>query len=115
MTTTTAAPASARAVHPLLLTALLTAQFMALLDTSVVNVAGPTIRTDLGTNGAGLQLVISGYTIVYAMLIVTGSRIGGRLGGRRVFSAGLIVFTAASLLCGLAWNDVSLIAALAVQ
>jgi MFS family permease len=115
MTTTTAAPASARVVHPLLLTALLTAQFMALLDTSVVNVAGPTIRTDLGTNGAGLQLVISGYTIVYAMLIVTGSRIGGRLGFRRVFSAGLILFTAASVLCGLAWNDVSLIAARAVQ
>ncbi|WP_406278697.1 MFS transporter [Embleya sp. NBC_00896] len=115
MTTTTAAPATARAVHPLLLTALLTAQFMALLDTSVVNVAGPTIRTDLDTSGAGLQLVISGYTIVYAMLIVTGSRLGGRLGFRRVFNAGLIVFTLASLLCGLAWDDASLIGARAVQ
>lgn len=115
MTTTTAAPATARRAHPLLLTALLTAQFMALLDTSVVNVAGPTIRTDLDTSGAGLQLVVSGYTIVYAMLIVTGSRLGGRHGFRRVFGVGLVVFTAASLACGLAWDDTSLIAARAVQ
>ncbi|MFI1382250.1 MFS transporter [Embleya sp. NPDC020886] len=115
MTTTTAAPDTARRAHPLLLTALLTAQFMALLDTSVVNVAGPTIRTDLDTSGAGLQLVVSGYTIVYAMLIVTGSRLGGRHGFRRVFGVGLIVFTAASLLCGLAWDETSLIAARAVQ
>ncbi|MGC0415676.1 MFS transporter [Embleya sp. AB8] len=115
MTTTTAAPVTARRAHPLLLTALLTAQFMALLDTSVVNVAGPTIRTDLDTGGAGLQLVVSGYTIVYAMLIVTGSRLGGRLGFRRIFGLGLLTFTLASLLCGLAWDESSLIAARAIQ
>ncbi|MGW1995183.1 MFS transporter [Embleya sp. NPDC001921] len=115
MTTTTAAPDTARRAHPLLLTALLTAQFMALLDTSVVNVAGPTIRADLDTSGAGLQLIVSGYTVVYAMLIITGSRLGGRLGFRRVFGAGLAVFTLASLLCGLAWDDTSLIVARAIQ
>jgi len=113
--TTTTAPNTVRAVHPLMLTALLTAQFMALLDTSVVNVAGPTIRTDLDTSGSGLQLIVSGYTIVYAMLIVTGSRLGGRYGFRRVFVAGLVAFTGASLLCGLAWDDTSLIAARAIQ
>jgi MFS family permease len=85
-----------------LLTIILVGQFMAILDVSVVNVAAPTIRTDLHASGAGLQLVIAGYTIAYAMLLITGARLGDLLGHRAAFQGGLAVFTAASLACGLA-------------
>ncbi|WP_392670432.1 MFS transporter [Streptomyces sp. LN785] len=85
-----------------LLALVLAAQFMALLDTFIVNVAAPTIRTELGASGAGLQLVVAGYTISYAVLLITGARLGGLLGHGRAHLAGLAVFTAASLACGLA-------------
>lgn len=85
-----------------LLATVLTGQFMALLDAFIVNVAVPALRTDLHASGAGLQLIVSGYTIVYAVLLITGARLGGLLGYRRVFLTGLAVFTAASLACGLA-------------
>jgi len=85
-----------------LLTVILAGQFMAILDVSVVNVAAPTIRTDLHASGAGLQLVIAGYTIAYAMLLITGARLGDILGHRAAFQGGLALFTAASLACGLA-------------
>ncbi|MEU3597872.1 MFS transporter [Streptomyces sp. NPDC006798] len=80
----------------------LAAQFMALLDTSAVHVAAPTIRTELGSSGAELQLVVAGYTIAYATLLITGARLGARLGHRRVWLGGLALFTVASLACGLA-------------
>ncbi|MCX4797562.1 MFS transporter [Streptomyces sp. NBC_01242] len=80
----------------------LAAQFMALLDTFIVNVAAPTIRSELGASGAGLQLIVAGYTIAYAVLLVIGARLGGLLGHGRAHLAGLAVFTAASLACGLA-------------
>ncbi|MBO3747816.1 MFS transporter [Streptosporangiaceae bacterium NEAU-GS5] len=85
-----------------LLAVILTGQFMAILDVSIVNVAAPTIRADLHSTGSGLQLVISGYTIAYAMLLITGARLGGLGGYRRLFLIGLALFTAASLMCGLA-------------
>ncbi|AUG77188.1 MFS transporter [Kitasatospora sp. MMS16-BH015] len=87
----------------------LTGQFMAVLDISVVNVAVPTIRTDLHATGAGLQLVIAGYTIAYAVLLITGARLGARYGYGRLFRYGLAGFTAASLACGLAPDTGSLI------
>lgn len=99
----------------LLLAAVLTGQFMALLDVSVVNVAAPTLRDDLDASGSALQFIVAGYTIAYAALIVTGSRLGGMFGYRRLFVTGLGVFTAASLACGLAPGADSLIAARAVQ
>ncbi|NUU20518.1 MAG: MFS transporter [Streptomycetaceae bacterium] len=99
----------------LLLAAVLTGQFMALLDVSVVNVAGPTLSADLGASGSALQLIVAGYTIVYAALIVTGSRLGGMYGYRRLFATGLTVFTVASLACGIAPGTDTLIAARAVQ
>src|SRR6266436_8611724 len=80
----------------------LTGQFMAVLDASVVNVAAPAIHADLHTSGAGLQLVIAGYVITYAVLLVTGARLGDILGHRRMFLAGAALFTLASLGCGLA-------------
>ena len=86
----------------LMLAVVLIGQFMALLDVAIVNVAAPTIRTDLDTGGSELQLVISGYTISYAVLLITGARLGERWGFARVFQVGVAVFTLASLACGLA-------------
>ena len=91
-------PASARGA----LAIVLTGQFMALLDASVVNVAAPSIHTSLHASGSGLQLVIAGYVITYAVLLVTGARLGDILGHRRMFLAGVALFTLASLGCGLA-------------
>lgn len=85
-----------------LLAVVLLGQFMAILDVAIVNVAAPTIRADLDASGAALQMVIAGYTISYAMLLITGARLGGLMGARRVFLWGLTLFTAASLACGLA-------------
>ncbi|GAA3141483.1 MFS transporter [Streptomyces rectiviolaceus] len=93
-----------------LLAVVIAAQFMALLDVFIVNVAAPTIRDELGASGAGLQLVIAGYTITYAVLLITGARLGDRLGHRRVYLLGLAVFTAASLACGLSRGTGELIA-----
>lgn len=97
------------------LTLVLVGQFMAVLDGSVVNVAAPTLRADLHTTGASMQLVLASYTIAYAVLLVTGARLGARLGPHRVFLAGLAVFTAASLACALAPGAGSLIAFRTVQ
>ncbi|MDT0307631.1 MFS transporter [Streptomyces sp. DSM 44917] len=85
-----------------LLALLLSGLFMALLDVFIVNVAAPTVRADLGASGGELQLVIAGYTISYAVLLITGARLGGRYGPGRLYLTGLVVFTAASLACGLA-------------
>ncbi|MDA3649486.1 MFS transporter [Saccharopolyspora indica] len=94
---------------------LLGAVFMALLDSTIVNVATPAIRADLGTSGSALQWIVSGYTIAYAALLITGARLGARFGFRSVFLCGLIVFTVASLACGLAPGAGALIGARVVQ
>lgn len=93
----------------------LAGQFMAVLDASVVNVAAPSIHAALHASGAGLQLVIAGYTIAYAVLLVTGARVGDLAGHRTVFLAGLAVFTLASLGCGLAGSTTQLVALRFVQ
>ncbi|MEV8015690.1 MFS transporter [Streptomyces sp. NPDC086554] len=93
-----------------LLAVVIAAQFMALLDVFIVNVAAPTIRSELGASGAGLQLVIAGYTITYAVLLITGARLGDRVGHRRMYLLGLAVFTVASLACGLSQGTGELIA-----
>lgn len=112
MTIERTAPARAEG---LTLALMLGAVFMALLDSTAVNVATATIRVDLGTTGAELQLIVAGYTIAYATLLVTGARLGARHGHRTVFLVGLGVFTAASLACGLAPGAMALIAARVVQ
>ncbi|MET7570138.1 MFS transporter [Streptomyces sp. NPDC005492] len=83
--------------------------FMALLDVFIVNVAAPTIGAELDASGADLQLVIAGYTITYSVLLITGARLGDRLGHARVHLVGLALFTAASLACGLAQSSTGLI------
>ena len=100
---TRAAGASTRAerqrqVRPgLVLAIVLIGQFMAVLDASIVNVAAPSIHASLHASGASLQLIVAGYTITYAVLLVTGARLGDILGHRRMFLAGVVVFTLTSL------------------
>jgi MFS family permease len=98
-----------------MLAVLITGQFMALLDVTIVNVAIPTIHTKLDASGAAIQLVVAGYTITYAMLLITGARLGDLRGHRHVFLAGLGVFTLASLACGLAPGTGTLVTARFVQ
>jgi MFS family permease len=93
----------------LTLAVLLLGQFMGLLDVFVVNVAMPAIGVDLHGSGASLQLVVGGYTVAYAMLLITGARLGDLYGRRRMYLLGAIVFTVASLVCGFAPNIVVLV------
>ena len=93
-----------------MLAVLLTGQFMCIIDVLVVNVAMPSIGASLHASGASLQLVVGGYTIAYAMLLITGARLGDRYGRRRVYQAGVITFTAASLACTLAPDSQLLVA-----
>jgi EmrB/QacA subfamily drug resistance transporter len=80
-----------------------------------VNVALPSIKTDLGFSQENLQWVVSAYALVFGGLLLLGGRSADLLGRRRIFLAGVIVFTVASLLAGLAWSDSSLIGARALQ
>lgn len=101
--------------HRWMLPILLVGQAMAAMDTSIVNVAAPALRQDLGISGALLQMVIAGYVLAYAVLLVTGARLGDDYGYRRIFVIGVAIFTAASLVCGLAPETFSLIVARVVQ
>ena len=98
-----------------MLAVLLAGQFMALLDVTIVNVAMPTIGRTLHASGAELQLVVSGYTVSYAMLLITGARLGDLRGRRRMFLAGIALFTVSSAVCGVAPDTVVLIAARFLQ
>lgn len=93
-----------------MLAVLLLGQFMCIIDVLVVNVAMPSIGASLHASGASLQLVVGGYTIAYAMLLITGARLGDRYGRRRAYQAGVITFTAASLACALAPGSQLLVA-----
>ncbi|PAJ81908.1 MFS transporter [Burkholderia ubonensis] len=81
---------------------LLIGQGMAAMDTSIVNVAAPALRADLGISGALLQLVVAGYILAYAVFLITGARLGDDYGYRRLFVTGLAIFTVSSLACGVA-------------
>ena len=98
-----------------LLLILLGAVFMTTADNSIVNVAIPSIADALHTSGGQLEFVVSGYVLAYAVLLVTGARLGGLYGYRRLFLLGVAVFTVASLGCALALNPISLIVARIVQ
>jgi EmrB/QacA subfamily drug resistance transporter len=90
-------------------------QFMLVLDIAIVNVALPSIKVDLGFSQENLQWVISAYALVFGGFLLLGGRAADILGRRRMFLVGLVVFTGASLLAALAWNEPSLIGARAVQ
>ena len=93
------------------LVTLLLGQLVASLQVSIVSVAAPSIRQGLQSAGAGVQLVLSGYGLAYAVLLVTGARLGGDLGPRRLFVAGAAGFTVFSVTSGLAPNLGVLVAA----
>src|SRR5438128_10158143 len=85
------------------------AQFMVVLDVAIVNVALPSIKTDLGFSQESLQWVITAYAIFFGGVLLLGGRLADLLGRRRLFMAGLALFTVTSLLDGLAWSETSLI------
>src|SRR5688572_12286543 len=89
--------------------------FMVILDANIVVVALPSIEESLGFSEATLQWVISAYAVTFAGLLLLGGRAADLLGRRRLFMVGLLLFTLASLACGLAWSPASLIVARAVQ
>ena len=97
------------------LAVLLTGAFMALLDTTIVNVALPSIRTSLAASSATLSWIVSGYALAFGLALIPAGRLGDRIGHKWVFIGGLALFTLASAACGLADGDGALIAARAVQ
>ncbi|MEU2989652.1 MFS transporter [Streptomyces griseoincarnatus] len=101
--------------HGGIVAVLLLAQLMATMDNSIVAVATATIERDLDTSGAMIQLVMAGYTLAFAAVVITGARLGDEYGHRRVFSIGLVGFTCASLLCGVVPDAGSLVAARLLQ
>jgi EmrB/QacA subfamily drug resistance transporter len=101
--------------RPLILLLCCLAQFLGVLDMTVVNVALPAIRADLGFSTAGLQWVVSAYTLSCAGFLLLGGRAADLFGRRRVFCAGLTLFGLASLAGGLAQDPATLVAARAVQ
>jgi EmrB/QacA subfamily drug resistance transporter len=123
----TAAPAGTRAaavapspdgVHPehlhldprrwVALASVTTALFMVLLDVSIVNVAIPAIRQNLHANDADIQFVVAGYALAYAVMLITGGRLGDIFGRKRLFLTGMTGFITASALCGLAQSSLML-------
>jgi EmrB/QacA subfamily drug resistance transporter len=94
---------------------IVTAQFMVILDVAIVNVALPSIKTDLGFSQDSLQWVVSAYALLFGGTLLLGGRLADVLGRRRMFVAGLGLFALSSLLCGLAWSEGSLIAFRALQ
>ncbi len=99
----------------LVLAVLAVAQFMVVLDVTIVNVALPAIQTDLGFSVDGLQWVVNAYTLAFGSLLLLGGRASDLLGRRRVFLAGLGLFATASLAGGLATSPGMLVAVRAVQ
>jgi EmrB/QacA subfamily drug resistance transporter len=91
------------------------AQFMFVVDAFIVNVAIPTIRRSLGAGSGEMEAVIAIYQIAYAALVITGGRLGDIIGRRRVFIAGVLAFTTASVWCGLATSGIELVLARLLQ
>ncbi|PJJ61641.1 MFS transporter [Compostimonas suwonensis] len=121
---TTPAP-EARAASPVLalsprrawwaLVVLMAGAFMSLLDTTIVNVALPSIRDSLDASSSTLEWIISGYALAFGLTLIPAGRLGDRYGHKWIFIIGLTVFTLASLACGLAQDSVQLIVARVVQ
>src|SRR5689334_15001541 len=93
----------------IVLAVIVAAQFMVVLDVAIVNVALPSIRTDLHFSQESLQWVITAYSIFFGGVLLLGGRLADLLGRRRLFMIGLAIFTVSSLLDGLAWSEGSLI------
>jgi MFS family permease len=107
---------SASQVNPKAVLALVAvAQFMVILDASVVNVALPTIKGDLGFSEQSLSWILNAYTLVFGGFLLLAGRAADRLGRRRLLIAGIALFTGASLICGLSQSVGMLLVARAAQ
>src|SRR5258705_10165958 len=93
----------------------LSAMILNLLDSTIVNVAAPSIRADLGGSYASLQWIAAGYTLALAVGLLTGGRLGDMFGRRRMLLTGASGFIVASLACAAAWSPAALIGARVVQ
>src|SRR3954452_19482003 len=91
------------------------ALFMIMLDNTIVNVALPAIQADLGIDVSELEWTVTAYALTFAVLLLTGGKLGDLYGRRRIFTIGLLIFTASSLSCGLSSSAPELIASRAVQ
>src|ERR1700748_3066786 len=91
------------------------AQFMVILDSTVVNVALPTIRRELGVSEQSLSWVLNAYTLMFGGFLLLGGRAADRLGRRRLFVAGITLFAGASLICGLSQSEGMLLVARGAQ
>ena len=91
------------------------AQFMVILDATIVNVALPSIQEDLGLSDENLQWIVNAYALVFGGFLLLGGRAGDLLGRKRLFLVGLVIFTAASLLDGLSTSSGMLIGSRALQ
>jgi EmrB/QacA subfamily drug resistance transporter len=105
-----------RATNPwVVLVLICLAQFMVILDATIVNVALPSIQKDLHLSEGSLQWLVNAYTLVFGGFLLLGGRLGDLLGRKRVFLVGLVIFTGASLLDGLASSESMLVASRALQ
>jgi EmrB/QacA subfamily drug resistance transporter len=118
MSATSSAPASrpASRINPnAVLAVVAVAQFMVILDSTVVNVALPTIRRELGFSEQSLSWVLNAYTLMFGGFLLLGGRAADRLGRRRLFVAGIALFSGASLICGLSQSEGMLLVARGAQ
>src|SRR5882757_4966099 len=118
MTGNTPVPDAEAALDPrrwLALAVLLVGALLPPLDFSIVNLALPSIQSDLGASPGEVQFVISAYAATYAVFLITGGRLGDLFGRRRLFMIGIAGFTLASLLCAAAWSPGALIAGRILQ
>jgi MFS family permease len=99
----------------LVLGIVLTAVFMQLLDVTITTVAVPSIQSSLHTTFGEVQLVLAGYSLAFACVLITGGRLGDIYGRKRLFLIGMIIFTLASAACGAAPNGLTLVVARIVQ
>lgn len=111
----TTLPITRKVPRGLTLALLCAAQFMVVLDFSIVNVALPSIQRDLGFSPQSLQWIISAYALTFGGFLLLGGRVGDIFGRRRLFMAGLVIFSTASLLGGLAQSALWLVCARAIQ
>src|SRR4051812_29479206 len=91
------------------------AQFVVILDATVVNVALPTIQRDVGFSEQSLSWVLNAYTLMFGGFLLLGGRLADRLGRRRLFMAGIAVFSGASLICGVSQSEGMLLVARGLQ
>lgn len=91
------------------------AQFIVILDTSIIGVALPAIQADLGFSASGLSWIFNAYVIAFGGLLLLGGRLSDLFGARRIFTTGFVILTAASLLAGLATSQEVLLAGRALQ